>query len=262
MSKMLNLTLEIWRQAEPGGAGAMKTYPAEGISEDMSFLEMLDVVNDRLAGAGEEPIAFEHDCREGICGSCGMMINGRAHGPRAGTAACQLHMRQFADGDTITIEPWRAAAFPVVKDLVVNRSALDRIVEAGGYISVNTGAAPEANLTPVPKEVADAAFDAAACIGSAESQLTATELDGLPPTRSNLYTEKVVRDAYPGFEDVIKDSIEAATPRPLTPAYTDLSLAIQRSLHPPAEIDPEDPSEAYDSLLEAVEDAVKREGLL
>jgi len=165
MSKMLNLTLEIWRQAEPGGAGEMKTYPAEGISEDMSFLEMLDVVNDRLAGAGEDPIAFEHDCREGICGSCGMMINGRAHGPQAGTAACQLHMRQFADGDTITIEPWRAAAFPVVKDLVVNRSALDRIVEAGGYISVNTGAAPEANLTPVPKEVADAAFDAAACIG-------------------------------------------------------------------------------------------------
>jgi len=165
MSKMLNLTLEIWRQAEPGGAGEMKTYPAEGISEDMSFLEMLDVVNDRLAGAGEEPIAFEHDCREGICGSCGMMINGRAHGPQAGTAACQLHMRQFADGDTITIEPWRAAAFPVVKDLVVNRSAFDRIVEAGGYISVNTGAAPEANLTPVPKEVADAAFDAAACIG-------------------------------------------------------------------------------------------------
>jgi succinate dehydrogenase / fumarate reductase iron-sulfur subunit len=165
MSKMLNLTLEIWRQAEPGGAGAMKTYPAEGISEDMSFLEMLDVVNDRLAGAGEEPIAFEHDCREGICGSCGMMINGRAHGPQAGTAACQLHMRQFADGDTITIEPWRAAAFPVVKDLVVNRSALDRIVEAGGYISVNTGAAPEANLTPVPKDVVDAAFDAAACIG-------------------------------------------------------------------------------------------------
>jgi len=165
MSKTLDLTLKVWRQAEPGGAGEMKTYAAEGISEDMSFLEMLDVVNDRLAGTGEEPIAFEHDCREGICGSCGMMINGRAHGPQAGTAACQLHMRQFADGDTITIEPWRAAAFPVVKDLVVNRSAFDRIVEAGGYISVNTGAAPEANLTPVPKEVADAAFDAAACIG-------------------------------------------------------------------------------------------------
>lgn len=165
MATTLDLTLQVWRQAEPGGAGAMKTYAAEGISKDMSFLEMLDVVNDRLAGAGEEPIAFEHDCREGICGSCGMMINGRAHGPRAGTAACQLHMRQFTDGEAITIEPWRAAAFPVVKDLVVNRSALDRIVEAGGYISVNTGAAPEANLTPVPKEVADAAFDAAACIG-------------------------------------------------------------------------------------------------
>jgi len=161
----VNLTLNVWRQAFPDAAGRMVTYEVADISEDMSFLEMLDVLNDRLVEAGEEPIAFEHDCREGICGSCGMMINGQAHGPQRGTATCQLHMRKFRDGDQIDVEPWRAAAFPVVKDLVVNRSALDRIVEAGGYISVNAGSAPEANLTPVPKAVADAAFDAAACIG-------------------------------------------------------------------------------------------------
>jgi succinate dehydrogenase / fumarate reductase iron-sulfur subunit len=131
----------------------------------MSFLEMLDILNDRLTEQGEEPIAFEHDCREGICGSCGMMIDGQAHGPQRGTATCQLHMRKFDDGAVITVEPWRASAFPVVKDLVVNRSSFDRIVEAGGYISVNTGAAVEANIIPVPKEASDAAFDAAACIG-------------------------------------------------------------------------------------------------
>jgi len=136
-----------------------------GISEEMSFLEMLDILNDRLNDLGEEPVAFEHDCREGICGSCGLMINGQAHGPQRGTATCQLHMRKFQDGDVITVEPWRAAAFPIVKDLVVNRAAFDRIVESGGYIGVNTGAAPEANLTPIPKDAADAAFDAAACIG-------------------------------------------------------------------------------------------------
>src|SRR5687767_6264318 len=165
MAANLNLTLNIWRQAAPGQTGAMATYKVDGISEDMSFLEMLDILNDRLTEQGEEPVAFEHDCREGICGSCGLMIDGQAHGPQRGTATCQLHMRKFDDGDVITVEPWRAAAFPVVKDLVVNRSALDRIVEAGGYISVNSGAAPEANLIPVPKEAADAAFDAAACIG-------------------------------------------------------------------------------------------------
>ncbi|HEY1282159.1 MAG TPA: succinate dehydrogenase/fumarate reductase iron-sulfur subunit [Acidimicrobiales bacterium] len=165
MSRTLNLTLRVWRQRAPGQEGRLETYDAPGISEDMSFLEMLDIVNDRLLEQGIEPIAFEHDCREGICGSCGMMINGQAHGPQRGTATCQLHMRHFDDGDVITIEPWRAAAFPVVKDLVVNRSALDRIVEAGGYITANTGAAPDANLTLVPKPVADAAFDAAACIG-------------------------------------------------------------------------------------------------
>ncbi|HEX4820081.1 MAG TPA: succinate dehydrogenase/fumarate reductase iron-sulfur subunit [Acidimicrobiales bacterium] len=164
MPRTLHLTLNVWRQPQ-GGQGQFVTYDVPDISEDMSFLEMLDIVNDRLLADGEEPIAFEHDCREGICGSCGMMINGRAHGPQRGTATCQLHMRKFSDGDVITIEPWRAAAFPVVKDLVVNRSALDRIIEAGGFISVNSGAAPEANMTPVPKPVADAAFDAAACIG-------------------------------------------------------------------------------------------------
>jgi len=161
----LNITLQVWRQDGPDAPGALKTYDVPGISEEMSFLEMLDILNDRLNDMDEEPIAFEHDCREGICGSCGLMINGQAHGPQAGTATCQLHMRKFKDGDVITVEPWRAAAFPVVKDLVVNRSALDRIVEAGGYITAPTGSAPEANLTPVPKEVVDAAFDAAACIG-------------------------------------------------------------------------------------------------
>jgi succinate dehydrogenase / fumarate reductase iron-sulfur subunit len=136
----------------------------EDISADMSFLEMLDVLNERLIGQGEEPIAFEHDCREGICGSCGVMIDGEAHGPQLGTATCQLHMRRFADGATITVEPWRAAAFPVIRDLVVDRSAFDRIIAAGGFISVPTGEAPEANLIPVPKDVADVALEAAACI--------------------------------------------------------------------------------------------------
>jgi len=165
MARTLHLTLNVWRQSQRDGDGKLVTYDVPDISEDMSFLEMLDIVNDRLLAEGEEPIAFEHDCREGICGSCGMMINGQAHGSERGTATCQLHMRKFNDGDVITVEPWRAAAFPVVKDLVVNRSALDRIIEAGGYISVTAGAAPEANLTPIPKPAADAAFDAAACIG-------------------------------------------------------------------------------------------------
>src|SRR5688500_9904651 len=141
----------------------METYEADDISEEMSFLEMLDVVNERLNAEGREPIAFEHDCREGICGSCGMMINGQAHGPQRGTAACQLHMRKFRDDDEIHIEPWRAAAFPVLRDLIVDRSPFDRIIESGGYISAPTGAAPDANLMLVPKEAADAAMDAAAC---------------------------------------------------------------------------------------------------
>jgi succinate dehydrogenase / fumarate reductase, iron-sulfur subunit len=160
----MDLKLHVWRQEGPSTEGRMETYDVPDISPDMSFLEMLDVVNERLVAEGREPIAFEHDCREGICGSCGMMINGRAHGPERGTATCQLHMRKFRDGDEIHVEPWRAAAFPVLQDLVVDRSAFDRIVEAGGYVSAPTGTAPDANLIPVPKDVADAAMDAAACI--------------------------------------------------------------------------------------------------
>ena len=160
----MNLTLKIWRQNGPEDPGAMHEYQVRGISEESSFLEMLDVLNEELFARGEEPIAFDSDCREGICGQCGIVINGIAHGPEV-TTTCQLHMRSFNDGDVITIEPWRAEAFPIIKDLVVNRSALDRIVQAGGYISVNTGGAPEAHSVPVQKEKADAAFEAAACIG-------------------------------------------------------------------------------------------------
>jgi succinate dehydrogenase / fumarate reductase iron-sulfur subunit len=161
----MNLTLQVWRQAGPDSPGALKEYKATGISPDMSFLEMLDVVNEGLIEGGELPIAFDHDCREGICGSCGLMINGVAHGPMKGTATCQLHMRSFKDGDTIVVEPWRARAFPVIRDLVVNRGALDRVIAAGGYISVNTGSPQDANNIPVAKDAADAAMDAAACIG-------------------------------------------------------------------------------------------------
>lgn len=161
----MNLTLHVWRQAGPGDAGRFERYQASDVSEHMSFLELLDVVNEDLTNTGQEPIAFEHDCREGICGSCGMMVNGVPHGPRSRTTACQLHMRSFRDGDEIWIEPWRATAFPVIRDLVVDRSAFDDIIEAGGYISVRTGSAPEANATPVEKQFADEAFDAATCIG-------------------------------------------------------------------------------------------------
>ncbi len=163
--KSMRLTLRVWRQDGPNDAGHVETLQVDGILEDMSFLEMLDKVNQDLIRAGKEPIAFDHDCREGICGTCSLMIDGVAHGPMKGTTACQLHMRHFRDGDTITIEPWRSGAFPVVKDLVVDRSAFDRILQAGGYVSVNTGAAPDAHTLPVPKPDADAAFDAAACIG-------------------------------------------------------------------------------------------------
>jgi succinate dehydrogenase / fumarate reductase iron-sulfur subunit len=165
VNKTINLTLKIWRQKSRADQGRFETYPARDISTDMSFLEMLDVVNERLTLEGQEPIAFEHDCREGICGSCGVMVNGRAHGPLKGTSLCQLHMRHFKDGDTLAIEPWRARAFPVIKDLVVDRSAYDRIIQAGGYVSVNTGSAPEANTLPVPPDLAEKAMDAAACIG-------------------------------------------------------------------------------------------------
>ena len=161
----MNLTLYVWRQAGPAAAGRMERYAATDINPDSSFLEMLDVVNERLAERGEDRIAFDHDCREGICGTCGFMINGEAHGPLRGTTVCQLHMRHFKDGDVLRLEPWRARAFPVVKDLMVDRGAFDRIVQAGGFISVSTGSAPEANITPVAKPVADRAFEAAACIG-------------------------------------------------------------------------------------------------
>ncbi len=164
MSKMLNLNLKVWRQSGPDDGGHFEEYTTT-VADDASFLEMLDYVNEQLIADNKEPIAFDHDCREGICGSCGLMINGQAHGPQKGTATCQLHMRKFEDGANIVIEPWRAAAFPIIKDLAVNRAAFDRIIESGGYVTVNTGAAQDANEIPVPKEAADAAMDAAACIG-------------------------------------------------------------------------------------------------
>ncbi len=161
----MNLTLHVWRQKGGSKEGRMERYDAKDVSADMSFLEMLDVVNEELIGEGKEPIAFEHDCREGICGSCGFMINGIAHGPERGTTVCQLHMRHFKDGDELYLEPWRARAFPVIKDLVVDRSAFDRIIASGGYISARTGGAPDGNTLPVPKTDSDRAMDAAACIG-------------------------------------------------------------------------------------------------
>lgn len=162
----MKLTLKIWRQADPQAKGEMVTYPVNDISPDMSFLEMMDVLNEELVNKGEEPVAFDHDCREGICGMCSMYINGEAHGPDRGITTCQLHMRKFKDGDTIYIEPWRAKAFPVIKDLVVDRNSFDRIMEAGGFVSVNTsGNTQDANAIPIPKEDADEAFDAATCIG-------------------------------------------------------------------------------------------------
>jgi succinate dehydrogenase / fumarate reductase iron-sulfur subunit len=165
MSETLNLTLKIWRQPSPAAPGEFKTYKVYEISTDMSFLEMLDVLNEELVSKGEEPVAFDHDCREGICGMCGFMINGQAHGPERTTTTCQLHMRHFKSGDEIVIEPWRARSFPVLRDLVVDRSAFDRVITAGGYVSVNAGNAPDGNAVLVPKIDADKAFDAATCIG-------------------------------------------------------------------------------------------------
>jgi succinate dehydrogenase / fumarate reductase iron-sulfur subunit len=162
----MDLTLKVWRQNGPNDKGQIETYPVSGVSPDMSFLEMMDMLNDQIIRDGGDPVAFDHDCREGICGMCSMFINGEAHGPNRGVTTCQLHMRSFKDGDTITIEPWRASAFPVVKDLAVDRSAFDRVIQAGGYISVNTsGETLDANAIPVPKAQADEAFNAATCIG-------------------------------------------------------------------------------------------------
>jgi succinate dehydrogenase / fumarate reductase iron-sulfur subunit len=165
MSENLNLTLKIWRQASPAAPGEFRIYKVYEVSTEMSFLEMLDVLNEDLVSRGEEPVAFDHDCREGICGTCGVMINGQAHGPDRETTTCQLHMRRFKSGDEIVIEPWRARAFPVLRDLVVDRSAFDRIIAAGGYVSVNAGNAPDGNAVLVPRQDADKALDAAACIG-------------------------------------------------------------------------------------------------
>ncbi|HSM74510.1 MAG TPA: succinate dehydrogenase/fumarate reductase iron-sulfur subunit, partial [Desulfobacterales bacterium] len=165
MTKTINLTLKVWRQKGPHVIGKLETFHAKNISTDMSFLEMIDVVNEQLTLDGKDPIAFDHDCREGICGSCGAVVNGRPHGPEKGTTLCQLHMRHFSDGDTVVVEPWRSRAFPIIRDLAVDRGALDRIIQAGGYISVNVGGAQDANAIPIPQDVADKAMDAAACIG-------------------------------------------------------------------------------------------------
>jgi succinate dehydrogenase / fumarate reductase iron-sulfur subunit len=165
VTKTINLKLKVWRQKDSDDKGGFKTYYSRDISTDMSFLEMIDVINEQLTLNGEDPIAFDHDCREGICGMCGAMVNGRAHGPEKGTTLCQLHMRHFSDGDTIVVEPWRARAFNMIKDLVVDRSALDKIIQAGGYISVNTGGAPDANTILISRETSEKAFDGAACIG-------------------------------------------------------------------------------------------------
>ena len=165
MTRLMKLKLRIWRQAGPTSSGRLVDYVADRVSPDMSFLEMLDVVNEGLTTRGEDAIAFDSDCREGICGMCSLVVNGVPHGPDRGTTVCQLHMRRFKDGETITIEPWRARAFPVVKDLVVDRSAFDRIIAAGGYVSVNCGGAPDGNAIPVPKDIAETAMDSAACIG-------------------------------------------------------------------------------------------------
>ncbi|MBG0782847.1 MAG: succinate dehydrogenase/fumarate reductase iron-sulfur subunit [Bacteroidales bacterium] len=161
----MDLTLKIWRQASAGEKGKLVDYQVQNISSEASFLEMLDVLNERLVREGEDPVAFDHDCREGICGACSLYINGRPHGPDKGITTCQLHMRRFKDGETIVIEPWRAKPFPVIKDLMVDRSAFDEIIQAGGYVSINTGGVPDANAIPIPKRDADTAMDAAACIG-------------------------------------------------------------------------------------------------
>lgn len=164
-TKTINITLKVWRQKGPKEKGRLETIPVKDVSKDMSFLEMLDVVNERLTLEGKEPIEFDNDCREGICGMCGAVVNGIAHGPEKGMTLCQLHMRKFSDGDTIVVEPWRSRAFPIVKDLIADRSALDKIIQAGGFVSMTTGGAPDANAIPIAQEIAEKAMDAAACIG-------------------------------------------------------------------------------------------------
>lgn len=165
MDKTINITLKVWRQRGPQKKGAFQTYQLEGISVDSSFLEMLDILNEKLINEGQEPVVFDHDCREGICGMCSLYVNGHPHGPDEDVTTCQLHMRKFHDGETITIEPWRSAGFPVIRDLMVDRSAFDKIMQAGGYVSVNTGGVPDANSIPIPKPDADEAMESASCIG-------------------------------------------------------------------------------------------------
>lgn len=229
----MDLTLHVWRQPGPDAEGRFVAYEARDLSPDMSFLEMLDVVNEELVEGGGEPIEFEHDCREGICGSCGMVVNGHAHGEATGIATCQLYVRAFEDGDEVWLEPWRAEAFPVIKDLVVDRSALDRIIQAGGYISARTGSAPEANSIPVDKDDADFAFDAATCIGcgacvavcpNASAMLFTSakiaHLNALPqgrPEREERALEMILRQDAEGFGNcTMHGACEVACPKEIS----------------------------------------------
>ncbi len=205
----MNLTLKIWRQKNPADRGRFETFEAKGISEHMSFLEMLDVVNEGLILKGDRPIAFESDCREGICGTCGFMVDGHPHGPRRATTVCQLHMRQFRDGDVVTIEPWRADPFPVIKDLIVDRTAFDRIVQAGGYISVATGSAPEANTTRVPKGDADRAFDAAACIACGACVAACPNASAMLFTSAKAAHLNLLPQGHPEKTDRVRHMVEA-----------------------------------------------------
>ena len=204
----MNITVRVWRQASPEAEGRMVDYPVPDVTEDMSFLEMLDILNEQLILDGQVPVAFDHDCREGICGSCGMVINGRAHGP-VQTTTCQLHMREFHDGDTIEVEPWRALAFPVIKDLVVDRSAFDRIIQAGGYITAPTGAAPEAHSTPVPKPIADKAFENATCIGCGACAAACPNGSAMLFTSAKVAHLNALPQGQPERESRVLDMVEA-----------------------------------------------------
>ena len=204
----MNITVRVWRQSGPEADGRMVDYPVPDVTEDMSFLEMLDILNEQLILDGQEPVAFDHDCREGICGSCGMVINGRAHGP-VQTTTCQLHMREFHDGDTIEVEPWRALAFPVIKDLVVDRSAFDRIIQAGGYITAPTGAAPEAHSTPVPKPIADKAFENATCIGCGACAAACPNGSAMLFTSAKVAHLNALPQGQPERESRVLDMVEA-----------------------------------------------------